>query len=392
MLAKIYTSQKSACLAANFLRALGHKCEQDVLSDHVLKNYFRSSAYDPSQLLFGYRWLFLEDLQGGRVIFEKYSEDRKDILLDGTVHKKESPPGFIEMRDGDTFYMFLSIEEALCFDGLPKDVSLHQVRAKFCELAHGEWTAVVGFNWRRVEPEVPAPTEEGTENSSTEGQLIVKKDSITGRRLLGFDTVAAAYKDWLTTCLNSPMFSQQNNTSIKEFSSKFLDKDGHVDGIVWKSMNSKQFVSPPEGTKQTGLAEHTGMQNTAINGLDKGDENINTSESPSIKRNREQHRHPGSDAFMKAAATTATPQELSDLANHSSGKNGTELIHSSLPILEPTPAVISLGPTSEAHESTANGLKRSIEINAEIDSSAPAFKRVAVDATERTTPTMMNSG
>jgi hypothetical protein len=102
------------------------------------------------------------------VIFEKYSEDRKDILLDGTVHKKESPPGFIEMRDGDTFYMFLSIEEALCFDGLPKDVSLHQVRAKFCELAHGEWTAVVGFNWRRVEPEVPAPTEEGTENSSTE--------------------------------------------------------------------------------------------------------------------------------------------------------------------------------------------------------------------------------
>jgi Bromodomain/PHD-finger len=389
MLAKMYASQKSACHAANFLRALGHKCELEALSDHVVKNFIKNSAYDPSQLLFGYRWLLVEDLRGGKVIFGKGSKDRKGVLLDGTVHKKESPPGFVEMRDGDSFYMFLSIEEALCFDGLPKEVPLHQVRSKFCELPYGEWTAVVGFNWRRVASEVPAATEEGTEKPSAEGQLIVKKDSITGRRLLGFDTVAAAYKDWLATCSNSPMFSQEKNTSIEEFSSKYLDKDGQVDGIVWKSMNSVQFVSPPEGTNQAGTVEHNGIQKTAIAGLDEGDENINTSKSPSTELNGKQHLHPGTDALMKAVATTTMPQERSDLAIQSTGKNGPELIHGSLPILEPTTAVTNLGPTSEARASTENGLKRSVEIDTYTDSSPPAFKKVAVDAMERTTTTTM---
>jgi hypothetical protein len=256
MLAKLYSSQKSAFIAANFLQKIGHTPEWEPLNEFPLKSYIKSSTHDPSQLLFGYRWLLFDDLQAGSVVFGKAPSNLKSLLQDGKVFKRDCPLVFVEMFDGFSFYIFISIEEALCFSGLPRAVPIDQIRSRFCEMPPGEWKSIVGFNWRRIAPESGNRQGETAANETTTGvgsekeEVIVKKDSITGRKLLGFKTIAAAHKDWIGCCLNSPMFHQPWNTSMEEFSSKFLDKDGHVDGITWQSMMIEQFTREPNETAQ----------------------------------------------------------------------------------------------------------------------------------------------
>lgn len=260
LLVKIYSTQRSACIAANFLKKQGHKPEFEPLSDHLVKNYIRSSAHNPSQLLFGHRWLIFDDLKAGTVAFGEKSNDGKSQLQEEKLYKKTSPEGFVEMKDGNSFFIFLSIEEALCFNGLPKDVPIHQIRSRFCELPFDEWTAVVGFKWRKVSPASRNRVHDANIDDTTDyGHLIVKKDSITGRKLLGFYSLAAAHKDWLSTCSTSPLFNQPPCTTLEEFSSKFLDNDGHVDGIVWKSMKTVQFLTWPMNRNKV-------QANTTLNG------------------------------------------------------------------------------------------------------------------------------
>ena len=259
-LVKIYSTQKSACIAANFLKKQGYKPEFEPLSDHLVKNYIKSSAHNPSQLLFGHRWLIFEDLKAGTVAFGENCNNGKTRLQEGKFCKKTSPQGFVEMMDGDSFFLFLSIEEALCFDGLPTNVPIHQIRSRFCELPFDEWTAVVGFKWRRVASEPGNRSHDLSIDDTTDKRhLIVKKDLITGRKLLGFHSLAAAHKDWLSTCLTSPLLNQPLCTTLEEFSSKFLDNDSHVDGIVWKSMKTEQFLAWPQDSSKV-------QTNTTFNG------------------------------------------------------------------------------------------------------------------------------
>jgi len=77
MVVKQYTSMQSAAQAAMLILNLGFSCEINPFSSGVLKANLHKSANDPSILIFGYRWLFMEDLRKGRF---KVSEKRTTMI------------------------------------------------------------------------------------------------------------------------------------------------------------------------------------------------------------------------------------------------------------------------------------------------------------------------
>jgi hypothetical protein len=49
------------------------------------------------------------------------------------------------------------------------------------------------------------------------------------RKLVGFETVAAAYKDWTETILSSPTFPESEAQTTENFQQYYLDGDRNVD-------------------------------------------------------------------------------------------------------------------------------------------------------------------
>lgn len=74
MIIKQYTSMNSAGQAAVLLQKLGFNCEVNTMTPCVMKNVIHKSAMDPSQLIFGYRWLFVEDIRDGKFAVAKNAD------------------------------------------------------------------------------------------------------------------------------------------------------------------------------------------------------------------------------------------------------------------------------------------------------------------------------
>ncbi len=68
MVVKQYTSINTAAQAAMLIQRLGFSCEISPLSSSVLETNVPKSANDPSILMFGYRWLFMEDLRKSQFV------------------------------------------------------------------------------------------------------------------------------------------------------------------------------------------------------------------------------------------------------------------------------------------------------------------------------------
>lgn len=70
MVVKQYSSVTSACSVAEFLSNLGHKSEIEISSKQKLREYIMSMQEKPSLLLFGYRWLLMENIRSGNFTLE----------------------------------------------------------------------------------------------------------------------------------------------------------------------------------------------------------------------------------------------------------------------------------------------------------------------------------
>ena len=236
----VYSSMKSACQAAQALLNLGHNCEWNSINELHVKAIIHRSLEDPSILLFGHRWLVLDDLRNGRVAFAKSSTD------------------VVEMKHDANSHVFLSIDEALSFAELPRSVPLDKLRTELSSLAHGdEWTEICGRSWRRPRmtsvgvdenknPEDRASAHDMTihlhqdgrfdQSYMLENSVFAKEDLVSGRRLIGFDSLQTAFDDWVGTCECSPAFPDDEATTVEHFRSFYLDGDRNVDGIVWRTL------------------------------------------------------------------------------------------------------------------------------------------------------------
>ena len=79
MVVKQYTSMASAGQAAMLLKKLGFECEINPVTQNSVKSIISKSATDPSLLIFGYRWIRVEDLRSGQFVVDE-SEKRRPII------------------------------------------------------------------------------------------------------------------------------------------------------------------------------------------------------------------------------------------------------------------------------------------------------------------------
>jgi hypothetical protein len=245
MVVKIYSTVKGAQSAARFLLGLGHSVEHESLTDHALKDIFRSSAKDPKMLLFGYRWLYMEELKNRAVKFGKPGKPEDLSAPDG-------PPCIVEVKHGNSIFVFLSIEEALSWPGLPDEVSQPEQRQQLIRAPYNEWNSFTGTSWRKLQF-TAQQAELSTVNADADlvnnvrivdisknpfppSVCFVKEDLITRRALVGFGNETAAYVDWLKTREGSPVSATDEQADFDYFASYYLDGERNIDGIIWRTV------------------------------------------------------------------------------------------------------------------------------------------------------------
>lgn len=262
MIAKLYTTLRAATVAATFLRSLGHSSEWSPITDHSVKSAIRRGATDPSSTLFGYRWMFHEDLLAGTAVFKRIVPP--PILKDGVVVvKKDTLPGRIQVTDGETKLEYPSMEEALSLSALPADVPLEEIRKKLCGLQANQVATIVGYQWqRRLDPKVKEEEETNRNHSSAESSssAVAKMDKVTGRVLVTFNSPQAAHLDWLKCCQSSFTLGlnqqqQPQGLDFDVFNQQYLLGDKCLDGVQWlmkerdlkkeNNNNNKTMVDAP---------------------------------------------------------------------------------------------------------------------------------------------------
>jgi hypothetical protein len=228
---KLYTTLRSACAAALYLQSLGYATEWAPLSDYTIKTCIRMGKDDPKLTLFGHRWMFYDELRTGATFgHEVVNPDTGDWAL-------QQPDGLIQMTDGQNTFLFLSIAEAISSWELPKGTPIGELTSRLEKSSFNyEWIPLVGFKWRKLPRDAKPDFLAG---ASKDHAAIVKVDSLSGRRLVGFDSVAAAHQDWMRACEASPI-PQAMDLSLDNFQKHFLRAKKKVDGLVWKIMMKKE--------------------------------------------------------------------------------------------------------------------------------------------------------
>lgn len=235
LLVKIYSSLKSSCLAALFLVGLGYPSEFPELLEKHVRSIVRRAAQEPSLLLFGFRWLYMDDLIGRKVKFGATTSAPADV-------DKAEPSCHVEMMNGGEACLFLSIEEAVSRPELPEGVSVASIRQTLCETPFGESTSVGGFSWKRIDPEGIRPPEmvAPSRDPFPANFAFVKEDLLSRRVLVGFESAVLAHRDWLATREGSPVFPIDEPTNIEYFKSYYLDGERNVDGMIWRTAKVAQ--------------------------------------------------------------------------------------------------------------------------------------------------------
>lgn len=230
---KIYSTLRSAGHAAHSMISLGHRCEWPSTQELVKQIVARSSS-DPSILLFGYRWLALEDLKHGKVEFHRPEHER------------------VELRRNGSTYVFSSRDAALSFVQIPKSISISDLRKDLTLVEPGKkWTALHGMEWRitslqddfsdRKTPEHEAkdvstiPTADQNMEQLLQHCAIYKEDRVTERKVMGFVTFESAYQDWVWSAEASPTLDDSVEKTREAFQEFYLDGTRDIDGLIWRS-------------------------------------------------------------------------------------------------------------------------------------------------------------
>lgn len=274
MVVKIYTTLRSAAVAADYV-GKSHKHElRRAISEDAVKDVVKRSADDPSVTLFGHRWLELEKLQAGHVRF-------------GSAAPKiqVSSPVFEVMIDGKSNYRFFSVDEAVTFPRLEKTTPREELRKALAKLTvGGEFETLFGLKWRRrksvadgkaLHTEVilspfwanlnkqTGPNEEmSIDNPATitTKTMITKEDRIIGRTVGGFESHDSAFEDWEYACECSPSVPVEEITR-STFHTYYLDGDRNVDGVIWKTVET---TLPSDGEEVSEPARKRGTEDEAM--------------------------------------------------------------------------------------------------------------------------------
>eukprot|EP00546_Thalassionema_frauenfeldii_P001064 CAMPEP_0178934892 /NCGR_PEP_ID=MMETSP0786-20121207/24173_1 /TAXON_ID=186022 /ORGANISM="Thalassionema frauenfeldii, Strain CCMP 1798" /LENGTH=1153 /DNA_ID=CAMNT_0020612841 /DNA_START=338 /DNA_END=3799 /DNA_ORIENTATION=+ len=266
LVVKQYTTLKAAIQAAYYLTTLGHEAEWSI-SDYTIKNCIKKSKSDPKLTLFGYRWVYFDDLCLNQV---KLPENVQNALdYDWSLKTADS---FVQMTTGKETYIFLSIAEAISCSELPKNVPLAELMHRLQASPLNEWVSLAGFKWRKFlrdkkASDIMIPVTEG-DTIKKKCVAFLKEDTCSGRKLTGFDTIEAAYGDWCRTIEMSPLRKFHSvNMSLERFEKDFIDGKKQIDGIVWISTLKRQKEKKRLKQEKALSAAKTALKKRAEDGM-----------------------------------------------------------------------------------------------------------------------------
>ncbi|KAL3943256.1 MAG: hypothetical protein SGBAC_002665 [Bacillariaceae sp.] len=241
---KTYSSVKTAVVAYDHLVKLGHECEW---TDPDVPKLINRSSSDSKCILFGYRWLPLDDLRARKVKFRK-----RATALASPIY---------EMKYDNCRYRFLSIDDALSYLFMAQAIETIDARSQLKRVPAGkDFVELFGFGWRKPIFEVLVNAEKGgcaSETVAFESHqcllvdcVVVKMDSCTRRTLMAFGSETAAFEDWKRVNFASPQFTGPTLEDLEYFKKEYLEGRRHVDGIVWRRCSipeNNQEHSKPVG-------------------------------------------------------------------------------------------------------------------------------------------------
>jgi Bromodomain/Homeobox KN domain/PHD-finger len=112
---KIYSSLQAASAAINLFLGLKYECERDLGGQEIypkVRVFVKDGAKDPSLLLFGYRWLWLDELRGGKVSFKKTSLSARRAAGEASTVSEVWAVTKNSASDGEVLAKYKSVEEA----------------------------------------------------------------------------------------------------------------------------------------------------------------------------------------------------------------------------------------------------------------------------------------
>lgn len=267
LVVKIYTSLQAACAAIEIFRSLKHECELDLDVSELynkVRLLVRTSSKKPKCRLFGYRWLWLDELRSGKVSFppqnvplEHAPEESHPTSIDNVaVNCADNDNNLqVEIVQGGTTRLFGSIEESISQSGLSMS-DAEELRSKLRSLApNSGFLDFAGRLWRKLstsnsptiagDGSVELALELSDQNlltngtnsfgaRATGGSSVFKYDTIRGRVMSEFGSVSEAYSDWLMELATLSASSEHREAiSLDAFQSLYLDGERAIGGVKW---------------------------------------------------------------------------------------------------------------------------------------------------------------
>jgi hypothetical protein len=292
---KIYSTIHSAANAIDCIVNMKRPCEWDlkeINTHNKLRAIFARCQKEANVRLFGYRWLYLDDLRNQKVSFTSSRPCEPVAEVEEPLSERIDKPektGPVQMVDGGLSFFFNSVDESLSYPGV--SYNLEQLRSKLLSLVPGaEFSEIAGRLWRRlvpgkghqrnslhVAPSIQQPPQCPEDNDSSSGDIqrltnvsIVKEDMVAGTKILvGFGTKEAAYKDWLDT-LDASVVPYDGAKTMDVFLSFFLHGDRNIDGIRWRIVRLEAKEQSGISLKHTVTSDETAKMpvSPTIRGLD----------------------------------------------------------------------------------------------------------------------------
>jgi Bromodomain/Homeobox KN domain/PHD-finger len=190
---KIYSSLQAASAAIDLFLGLKYECERELGGPEIypkVRVFVKDGAKDPSFLLFGYRWLWLDELRSGKVSFKKESGSALRAVVESSTKTKKLKKSLSSVHGSSEG----SSSNHTCTDD---------------EFTTREVWAV-------------------SKNNSDNGEVLAK-----------FKSVDEACRDWRALMDGSPETNSEPRT-LQAFTSSYLDQERTIGDAAWKTNGEPQ--------------------------------------------------------------------------------------------------------------------------------------------------------
>jgi len=211
MVIKQYTSVSASFAVAEFLSKLGHSSEVKTCNKQKIREYIRAMQVDPSLTLFGYRWIYMDNIRSGKFTLSAKVADaiiRKQCKISQAVLEEYS-----SIEDAHKSWLNALSKCVGATESIGEDKSVEYFQK--CYLDGGN--SLDAQEWVRIKKETICELisdigQSASEVSKPSGDISHKMDEPTSIDDVGREScqVAVKYVDKPVANLSEPSATQQD--------------------------------------------------------------------------------------------------------------------------------------------------------------------------------------